>query len=94
LSVRGDFWPGNVRGLENLTEKYMTLQNISQHGSLHGALLSVDTKPPKSRTRNDIISHEVMTAYQRENGNISRTAQRFAIDRNTVKRWLKKKKKG
>jgi transcriptional regulator of acetoin/glycerol metabolism len=81
-----------VRELENFTEKYMTLQNFSHHASLHSALLPEDTEPPERATLNDIISHAVTKAYKQEHGNVCRTAQRLAIDRNTVKRWLKKEK--
>lgn len=83
-------WFGNVRELENFAEKYVTLQNFSQHGSLHAALLPIDTESSEKATLNEIISNEVLKVYKQENGNVSRTAQRLAIDRNTVKRWLKK----
>lgn len=81
-------WLGNVRELENFAEKYVTLQNFSQIGSLHAALLPNDAVASESATLNDIICNEVLKVFKLENGNVSRTAQRLAIDRNTVKRWL------
>lgn len=83
-------WPGNVRQLENFSEKYIALQDFSQHKFLHTTLTPTDFKSPENSTLDEMISTEVLRVYKQENGNISRTAQRLAIDRNTVKRWLKK----
>jgi transcriptional regulator with PAS, ATPase and Fis domain len=83
-------WPGNVRELENFAEKYVTLQIFSRHGSLHTTLLPITAEATENGTLDEIISNEVLKVYKQENGNVSRTAQRLAIDRNTVKRWLEK----
>jgi len=82
-------WPGNVRELENFAEKYLALQDFSQHKTLHASLVSPEEGAVPTKL-NDIIATEVLRAYQQENGNVSRTAHRLAVDRNTVKRWLNK----
>ena len=50
------------------------------------ALLPIDAEPSGNATLNEVISAKVRKVYIKENGNISRNAQRLAIDRNTVKR--------
>lgn len=82
-------WPGNVRELENFADKYITLQNFSNLDSLATSLVTTGEIEGGS-TLNDMITDKVLTVYKQENGNISRTADQLAIDRNTVKRWLKK----
>ena len=41
-------------------------------------------------TLDDMIAAKVSQIFKQENCNISKTAQRLSIDRNTVKRWLGK----
>ena len=41
-------------------------------------------------TLEEFIAARVSKVHRMENGNVSRTAQRLAVDRNTVKRWLEK----
>ena len=90
---------GNVRELENFAEKYATLQSLPdfEMSQLTPApLLSeldrdLDTD---DKSLDEIIAAKVNKIYRLENGNITKTAQRLAIDRNTVKRWLVKGEKG
>jgi len=82
-------WPGNVRELENFADKYITLQNFSNLDSLAASLMTTG-EPNGGSTLNDMISEKVLAVFKQENGNISRTADQLAVDRNTVKRWLKK----
>ena len=97
-SVRRQFagyaWPGNVRELENLAEKYATLQALPQFDlpllptsspdeEADGALVS-------DATLEEFIAARVSRVHRLENGNVSRTAQRLGVDRNTVRRWLEK----
>lgn len=82
-------WPGNVRELENFADKYIALQNISNPDSLATSLM-VTGKTTKGCTLNEMIADKVIAVFKQENGNISRTAELLGIDRNTVKRWLKK----
>lgn len=89
-AIRRYGWPGNVRELESFAEKYLTLQEFSQHKSLHTTLSPAAEKTSGRDTLNDIIAMEVLRVYREESENVSKTAQRLAIDRNTVKRWLRK----
>ena len=41
-------------------------------------------------TLEEFIAARVGKVFRMENGNVSRTAQRLGVDRNTVKRWLEK----
>ena len=88
-------WPGNVRELENFAEKYATLQSLNQidvslpsQPSYHSApeLIGDDDKA----SLDEMIAASVSRIYRLEKGNVTKTAQRLAIDRNTVKRWLEK----
>ena len=87
-------WPGNVRELENLAEKFVILQSLPHSNVLQKSILP----PPYTRenaalppeTLEEIIAHNVTAALQQEGGNISKTAARLGVDRNTVKRWLSK----
>ncbi len=86
-------WPGNVRELENFAEKYVTLEEIGQHEPLRLSLGISGTKVAigEELTLNELIHAHVTNMYQKENGNITKTAKRLSVDRNTIKRWLNKK---
>jgi transcriptional regulator with PAS, ATPase and Fis domain len=91
-------WPGNVRELENLAEKYATLHTLPEAD----IPLLTDLGEPQDReaareadaegdeSLDDYIAARVRKVFGLEHGNVSRTAQRLGIDRNTVKRWLGK----
>lgn len=87
-------WPGNVRELENLAEKYVVLQHLSFQRDIVPShdCLSVDVAAPDTgeESLESVLAAHVLTALERESGNISRTAQRLGISRNTLKRWLAK----
>jgi len=89
-SMNNYSWPGNVRELENFAEKYLTLQNFPHFETLHTLLTEEESADIQPTTLNEIISSEVLRVYNQERGNVSRTAQRLAVDRNTIKRWLRK----
>lgn len=90
-------WPGNVRELENLAEKYISLHDIPQREDIISATLVEDLqeenggKDHLQGSLNEIIIRTVDVILKQEDGNISKTADRLQIDRNTVKRWLAKK---
>jgi transcriptional regulator with PAS, ATPase and Fis domain len=94
--LRSYSWPGNVRELENLAEKYTTLHTLSpfdmplvgEAGDFTPAVGEDDDAP--DATLEEFIAARVGKVFRMENGNVSRTAQRLGIDRNTVKRWLEK----
>lgn len=89
-------WPGNVRELENLAEKYATLHTLPQFdvplmAGVSDFLANTDDEDgDDSASLEEFISAKVSAVFRSEDGNITKTAQRFAIDRNTVKRWLEK----
>lgn len=93
--LRDYAWPGNVRELENLAERYATLHTLPRFDiPLLAEFSSPEALPQESEedgaTLDDFIAAKVATVYRAEGGNVSRTAQRLGIDRNTVKRWLEK----
>lgn len=92
--LRDYAWPGNVRELENLAEKYATLQALPQRDipllSGPGAFDGEDDGMDADATLEEFIAARVSRIHRLENGNVSRTAQRLAVDRNTVRRWLEK----
>ncbi|MBN1956732.1 MAG: hypothetical protein JXQ81_05965 [Desulfuromonadales bacterium] len=85
-------WLGNVRELENFTEKYMSLHDIPQHEAIISSSLSPATeqdgesKDALAGSLNEITARAINTVFKKEDGNISRTAERLQVDRNTVKR--------
>ncbi len=90
-------WPGNVRELENVVEKYTALQGVLDVNAAEQIILkSLNETPatvnpePGLESLDDIIKAAVMQAYHHEGENISKTAERLKVDRNTVKRWMKK----
>ncbi len=88
-------WPGNVRELENLVEKYVSLQGLFNQQLIETMILKpLAIQPEASRqsatTLEEIIINTVATTYREQGHNISHTAAKLNIDRNTVKRWLAK----
>ena len=99
--LRHHSWPGNVRELENCAEKFATLQSLHD---FEAPLLSSETHQMgriscdemageslvEGATLDDMIAAKVNQIFKQENCNITKTALRLSIDRNTVKRWLGK----
>ena len=90
-------WPGNVRELENIVEKYIALQGVLDPHAAEQIILKslndgpiTDASEPGGESLDDIIKTAVMRTYHNEGENISKTAERLRVDRNTVKRWMKK----
>ena len=53
-------------------------------------MAGADDEDDAEATLEDFIAAKVAKVFRVENGNVTRTAQRLGIDRNTVKRWLEK----
>ena len=90
-------WPGNVRELENIVEKYISLHGILEAQTAENIILqsfnqdsSQTTLQQTGESLDEIIKTAVVQTYRHESENISKTAERLKVDRNTVKRWLKK----
>ena len=93
--LRNHTWPGNVRELENLAEKYVSLQDLQDQELIDNTLLEpgpfkTSDGLEESRSLEETIRQTVLRTYHEQKRNISRTAARLQIDRNTVKRWLAK----
>ena len=89
-------WPGNVRELENLAEKYVTLdgamtaEDIRLGLTLAGAAETGVPPVGLGGSLQDITIRIMRLVLAEEGGNVSRTASRLGVDRNTVRRWLEK----
>ena len=95
-------WPGNVRELENLAERYVVLQNRPESADFRvllprfgkerdtDAILREAGKPQGEEKLDDVIRDAIAKALEAENGNIVRASRRLGVNRNTVKRWMRK----
>ncbi len=90
-------WPGNVRELENIVEKYISLQGVLDMQTAENIILKSLGKAPSQvsmlqsgESLDEIIKAAILQTYHNEGENISKTAEHLKVDRNTVKRWLKK----
>lgn len=89
-------WSGNVRELENLAEKYVTLdgamaaEDIRLGLTLAGAAGTGAPPAGLDGSLQDITIRIMRLVLAEEGGNVSRTASRLGVDRNTVRRWLEK----
>ena len=93
-----------MRELENCAEKFATLQSLydfetpllssqSHHmGRISGGPDEMDSLL-EGGSLDEMIAAKVNQIFKQENCNITKTAQRLSIDRNTVKRWLGKDSK-
>jgi len=90
-------WPGNVRELENVAEKYSVLSRLmDSHEAV--ALISAPLRPAETSCPDTAASFEgsladierraVRAVFDEEGGNLSRTAKRLAVDRQTVRKRL------
>ena len=89
-------WPGNIRELQNLAEKYVSLDSGI---SLEDIQQNPWSSPKQKKTfssdflagsLHDITGRIVRDILAEEKGNITKSAIRLGVDRNTVKRWLSK----
>ncbi len=89
-------WPGNVRELENLAEKYVTLEGVLSLDDIRqspwpsGRSGAISGSRPPSGTLHEITARIVREVLAEEGGKITRAADRLGVDRNTVKRWLRR----
>ena len=97
-SLLGYPWPGNVRELQNVAEKYSVLCRLLDCGE--AASLVAESMQPEleaaagadpsflSGTLDEIERRAVRAAFDAEGGNLSRTAKRLGIDRQTLRNKL------
>ncbi|MGL4396985.1 MAG: sigma-54-dependent Fis family transcriptional regulator, partial [Hyphomicrobium sp.] len=83
-------WPGNIRELRNMLAR---LSLAAVENCIHIAPQPADADMPEAAAGNDSRLWEmqrarVLTAYEETRGNVSETARRLGISRNTVYRAL------
>ncbi len=95
-------WPGNVRELENLAERYVVLQERPESADYRTFLPRLgggrDTvvmareniETDDAEKLDDVIRGAIDKALEAEKGNIVRASRRLGVNRNTVRRWMKK----
>lgn len=79
-------WPGNVRELQNYAEKYAIL--YPDPVPLGTSLLKTAEAGLATGTLEEITTSIIRRVLAEEEGNISRTARRLGINRNTLKKRL------
>ena len=87
-------WPGNIRELRNMLARF-TLAVAD--GSIEGAgLEAVIDQPPQTEpgSLHEIQRARILMVYAETAGNISETARRLGVSRNTIYRALGQKKPG
>ena len=82
-------WPGNIRELRNMLAR-LSLSAIDNHIEIAGTEASDHTIPRDEAESPlwDMQRARVLAAYSETNGNVSETARRLGISRNTVYRAL------
>ena len=98
--LRAYGWPGNVRELENAAEKYVVLRRLLDAESAAALVaeslfagdetsrgLSVNGSAPVG-TLDEIEREVARTVFREEGGNLSRTARRLGVDRQTLRKKL------
>ncbi len=83
-------WPGNVRQLENVTERAVILRKagLVQPGDLPPELLTSGSADP-GRSLDDLERQHILQLFEECDGNQSRVARILGISRRTVYRKLR-----
>lgn len=92
-------WPGNVRELENLSERYMVLYHLLGEQAASVVAAAIDKtrqcldkqdigKTSLNGTLREIEDRIIHEVFEQEGKNISRTAKRLGLDRQTVRKRL------
>ncbi|MCD8351608.1 MAG: sigma 54-interacting transcriptional regulator [Planctomycetaceae bacterium] len=86
------YWPGNIRQLENLVEKYITLGGKvdalpDDSGPPESARPTAPALPSSGGSLDSVIAAYTRQVLTEEGGNIAHAAARLGISKNTVKRW-------
>ncbi len=89
------YWPGNIRELENMAERFSILYNMNGNEYAEKNLERLFTASALSGNYSigegslaEIENRIIKKIFEEENRNISRTARRLVIDRNTLKKKL------
>jgi arginine utilization regulatory protein len=89
-------WPGNVRELENITEKWVVLRELFEEEKAAKIIFealpagNIDTENPalENMLQGSLAAIErkiVQFILNKEGGNITKTARRLHIDRQTLR---------
>ena len=91
-------WPGNIRELENMAEKFVILSSIDGTDFAEKQLESILSYSGSTSKTGNIINMDgtlkeleyriICEVYENESRNISKAAKRLGIERNTLKRKL------
>ncbi|MBR1202938.1 MULTISPECIES: sigma-54-dependent Fis family transcriptional regulator [unclassified Bradyrhizobium] len=84
-------WPGNVRELRNVLARFSL---AAADGSINGASVENIVHPAgtESGSLHDIHRARILVVYAETAGNVSETARRLGVSRNTIYRALGQKK--
>jgi sigma-54 dependent transcriptional regulator, acetoin dehydrogenase operon transcriptional activator AcoR len=77
-------WPGNIRELRNVLARF-TL--AAANGVIDDAAVEFSSDPP-SGSLHDIQRARILVVYTETAGNVSETARRLGVSRNTIYRAL------
>lgn len=84
-------WPGNIRELRNVLARF-TLTAANGFANDAGAAAVVERPENEAGSLHDIHRARVLMVYAETAGNISETARRLGVSRNTIYRALGQKK--
>jgi transcriptional regulator of acetoin/glycerol metabolism len=83
-------WPGNIRELRNVLARYTLSAPAGgiDEDMVAASCMLEDAAPRAQGSLHDLQNAHVLAAYAETNGNVSETARRLGISRNTVYRCL------
>ena len=80
-------WPGNVRELEQCLRNLL-VRGIYIPPHVQAPPSPAATPPDTSLTAHQVMHNYMKALFQRENGNIAKTARAAGVDRRTVRKYL------
>jgi transcriptional regulator of acetoin/glycerol metabolism len=91
--LAGQAWPGNIRELRNLLTRLTLTQDSGRLGLASIEACSGRGAVPAARLKDQTTEH-IVTVHRDLGGNLSATARRLGVSRNTVYRALARQKLG
>ena len=89
LSARS--WPGNIRELRNMLARFTLTATAGLIDEAGVEAMIGQTCPPTSGSLQDTHRARILAVYAETGGNISETARRLSVSRNTIYRALGQK---
>jgi sigma-54 dependent transcriptional regulator, acetoin dehydrogenase operon transcriptional activator AcoR len=84
-------WPGNIRELRNMLARFTLATTDGLTGEAGLAAIMDQAPPPTPGSLHDIQRARILAVYAETAGNISETARRLGVSRNTIYRALGQK---